>query len=324
MTFVLEIIRLGLVNLRLHLLRTILTSLGIILGVAAVIVMVAIGEGNKQAALREIQSLGATNIIIRSVKPPESEQLSAGSASFMARYGIVSVDLTRLRAGLPDLSFLVPLKQVGDEITFADHRLTSQAFGVYPALQDAANLRVRPGGRYITRTDLDTKAQVCVIGDQVAQKLFGREDPLDKLLRIKDIVFRVVGVLQPVGLAGGTGSPLVGRDLNFDVHIPYDTAVSQFSDIISKRVAGSFTMEEIQVSEIYATSSSTENVLRDASLIDRIMRVEHPDLKDIKIIVPYELLESARKTALVWSIVFTAIAAISLLVGGIGIMNIML
>jgi putative ABC transport system permease protein len=323
LTFLLEIVRLGLHNLRLHKLRSILTSLGIILGVAAVIVMVSIGEGNKQSALRDIQALGATNIIIRSQKPPESNNIGSTQRAVVARYGITRQDMRRLQMGMSASPFLVPLKAVGDEMLYGEKRLLSQAFGTTPLLQEAAHLRV-DRGRYITQADLDTNQPVAVIGAEVAQKFFSMTDPLGKVFRIRDQAVKVIGVLKPIGLAGGAGSALVGRDWNMDVHIPITTAESQFGDEIQRRVAGSFNNEEIQLSEIYITSDSTANVIRDAALVRQIVRVGHPDFTDVQVIVPWELLENVKKTALVWNIVLISIAAISLLVGGIGIMNIML
>ena len=323
MTFLLETLRLGLNNLRLHKLRSILTSLGIILGVAAVIVMVSIGEGNKQAALREISALGATNIIVRSMKPPETTSVTSTQSTFLARYGITRQDLRRLQEHLKHMVSIVPLKAVGDEMIYREKRLMSQAFGVTPELRKAANLRVERG-RYISDADIASSMPVAVIGSDVATQFFPTIDPLNQVFRIKDQAVRVVGVLKPVGLAGGAGAPLVGRDLNMDVHLPMSTAEAQFGDLIQRRVAGSFQNEEIQLSEIYLTAASTDEVINDAALVRRLMEVGHPDLTDVKIIVPWELLESAKKQLLMWNIVLTFIASISLLVGGIGIMNIML
>jgi putative ABC transport system permease protein len=323
MTFLMETLRLGLHNLRLHKLRSILTSLGIILGVAAVIVMVAIGEGNKQAALRDISALGATNIIVRSIKPPETTSMSAMQTTFLARYGIMRQDLRRLEEHMRHAVAIVPLKAVGDEMLYRDKRMMSQAFGVTPQLREAANLRIERG-RYITDADLTSNLPVAVIGSDVANQFFPNVDPLNQVFRIKDQAVKVVGVLRPVGLAGGAGSPLVGRDLNMDVHIPMSTAEAQFGDLIQRRVAGSFQNEEIQLSEIYVTSDSTETVIRDAELVRQIIKVGHPDLNDVKIIVPWELLENVKRTTRAMNVLLTAIAAISLLVGGIGIMNIML
>lgn len=323
MTFLLETLRLGLNNLRLHKLRSILTSLGIILGVAAVIVMVSIGEGNKQAALRDISALGATNIIVRSEKPPETTSMGATQTSFLARYGIVRQDLRRLQEHMKHAVNIVPLKAVGDEMLYRDKRMLSQAYGVTPELRKVANLRLQRG-RYITDADMATNMPVAVIGADVANQFFPTTDPIDQVFRIKDQVVKVVGVLQPIGLAGGTGSPLVGRNLNKDVHIPMTTAEAQFGDQIQRRVAGSFMNEEVQLSEIYIVSDSTENVIRDAALVRQIILAGHPEMNDVNIIVPWELLENAKKQLLMWNIVLTFIASISLLVGGIGIMNIML
>jgi len=323
MTFLLEIIRLGLHNLRLHKLRSVLTSLGIILGVAAVIVMVSIGEGNKQAALREIQALGATNIIIRSTRPPESADMGSEERSFIASFGITRADLRRLEHFMSDAAHLVPLKAVGDDMSYQEKRLASQTFGTTSELIRVANLRIARG-RYITDEDMHERAPVAVIGDQVATQFFPLEDPLGKEFRISDRIFRVVGVFRPVGLAGGAGAALVGRDLNRDVHIPFTSAEIEFGDMIIRRQSGSFSGEEVEISEIYVTANSSEEVIATADRVKLIMRVEHPEMDDVEVIVPWELLENVKKTQMVWNVVLIAIAAISLLIGGIGIMNIML
>jgi putative ABC transport system permease protein len=131
-------------------------------------------------------------------------------------------------------------------------------------------------------------------------------------------------VLRPVGLSGGAGSALVGRDLNLDIHIPISTARAVFGDTVIRRSQGSFQGNEVQVAEIYLESPSRERVIPDAQRLRRLMDHRHPDLTDLGMIVPYELLENARKRALTGQWISASIAAISLLVGGIGIMNIML
>jgi putative ABC transport system permease protein len=318
-----ETIMLGLKSLRLHALRSILTSLGIVLGVASVIVMVSIGEGNKQSALRAIQSLGATNIIVRSQRPTESQQVGSQGRSFVAKFGMTKTDLHRLKQFVKSGS-IVPLKAVGSEISRGASRTTSQAFGTVPELIDVANLRVQSGGRYLVEGDMERRSPVAVIGYEISKIFFPFTNPVGQKIRIDSRVFSVVGVLEPVGLAGGTGSALVGRDLNKDVHIPITTAKIEFGDIVIRRQSGSFSGEEVEISEMYITSPSTEEVVSMAEHIRSIMKVGHDDLKDIEIIVPWELLENVRRTSATMNILLTAIAAISLLVGGIGIMNIML
>ncbi len=323
MGFFLEIFRLGLRNLRLHKLRSTLTSLGIILGVAAVIVVVAVGEGNKISALREVSALGATNIIVRSSKPPEAAN-SGQARTFFVAYGLLRQDLRRLETALPDASAVVPLKAVGSDVSYENQRITSQVYGSTPELLDIARLRLEPRGRYISDEDLASRAPVCVIGSEVANQFFRLTDPLGATIKVDNTVFRVIGVLEPVGLAGGRGSALVGRDLNKDIHIPITTAESQFGDMVMRRQSGSFSGEQIELSELYVVAPNTDAVVPLAERVRRVIDAGHPGLSDVQIVVPWELLENAKRQMMVWNVMLVVVAAISLLVGGIGIMNIML
>ncbi len=324
MTFLIETIRLGLKNLRLHMLRSFLTALGIILGVAAVITMVSIGEGTKREALANLERLGAKNIIVRSLKPPESQQAAGGQQrSWISKYGLTFEDLKVIEANFEEVEAIVPLKSVGSQVLREDLRMTSQAFGVTPLLLDVAKLRVARG-RYITQEDLDEQSLVAVIGHEVARTIFPFDDALNSTLRIDDKVVRVVGVLAPVGLSGGAGGALIGRDLNHDVHIPITAARSVFGDIVIRRESGARSAAEVQIQEVYVTSLTRDRVLSDAARLRRLIETRHDREKDFEIIVPYELLETARRTAIQATLVLGFIAGISLLVGGIGIMNIML
>ncbi|MFG0307220.1 MAG: ABC transporter permease [Phycisphaerales bacterium JB040] len=324
MQFLLETIRLGLSNLRLQLLRSILTALGIIFGVAAVITMVAIGEGKTAQALAQIERLGATNIIVRSQKPPESTQQTGGqSRSFVQQYGLTYADLEVIRESFPGAEAIVPLKEVGSQVLRLDKRQVSQAFGTTPDLKDVAGIRVAHG-RYLQRADLERQALVCVIGSEVADEFFPLENPIGASIRIDEKAFEVVGVMAPVGLSAGAGAALVGRDLNLDVHVPITTARAAFGDMVVRRTSGSFQASNVQIQEIYIKSPDRTTVMTDANRLRRAMDIRHPRLVDLSLIVPYELLENARKEALTGQWISGAIAAISLLVGGIGIMNIML
>ncbi|RMH31352.1 MAG: FtsX-like permease family protein [Planctomycetota bacterium] len=324
MTFLLETIRLGLANLRLQMLRSILTALGIIFGVSAVITMVAIGEGSTAEALAQIERLGARNIIIRSEQPPESPNQQGGQQrSRMLKYGLTREDLRVIQENFPDASSVVPLKEVGSQLLRGSIAQTSQTFGTTPDLARVARLTV-DRGRYLTQTDLNSDALVAVIGSDVAKDLFPLEDPIGKTFRVDEFVLEVIGVLAPVGLSGGAGAALVGRDLNKDVHIPITTAQAVMGDTIVRRSSGSFSMTEVEVHEIYLEAPTRERVVTDALRVRRILSTRHPEMKDVGMIVPYELLEAARKRAMTGQWISGAIAGISLLVGGIGIMNIML
>ncbi len=323
MAFLLETIRLGIANLRLHKLRSFLTALGIILGVAAVICMVSIGEGSKQEALRQIEQLGARNIIIRSQRPPEAQQQQGQERSFMVKYGLTWNDLRIIEDNFSDDARIVALKEIGSEIIRGPMKRTSQAYGVDPQLAEVANLRINRG-RYLTDGDNTERAMVCVIGWEVARQFFPIEDPLGATIRIDEKAMRIVGVLEPVGLAGGAGSALVGRDLNQDIHVPIETARYVFGDSVFRRTSGSFNAAEVHVSELYLTVPEREQVLGLASRLQRVLETRRDGMTDVTMVVPFELLENAERAALRGTLMLMAIAGISLLVGGIGIMNIML
>jgi len=320
--FLLETIRLGIANLRLHKLRSFLTALGIILGVAAVICMVSIGEGSKQEALRQIEQLGARNIIVKSQRPPETQQ-QGQQRSFVVNYGLTWNDLRIIEENFSDEARIVALKEVGAEIIRGSTKQTSQAFGVDPELAEVANLRVERG-RYLTDGDNTERAMVCVIGSEVARQFFPLDDPLDNTIRVDDKALRIVGVMAPVGLAGGAGSALVGRDLNFDVHLPLQTARYVFGDTVVRRTSGSFNAAEVHVSELYMTAPAREAVIGLAQRMQRVLETRREGTSDVSMVVPFELLENAERAALRGTLMLMAIAGISLLVGGIGIMNIML
>ncbi|GDY00620.1 ABC transporter substrate-binding protein [Phycisphaerae bacterium] len=324
MTFLLETIRLGLTSLRLHLLRSILTALGIILGVASVIVMSSLGEGSTREALAQIEALGARNIIIRSQKPPETQNQQQGNrAGWITRFGLTRQDFENIQFQFPDAEYIVPVKSIGSQILRNEKRITSQAFGTTPQLRNVANLGV-DRGRYLSEADMDERALVCVIGAKVAENFFPLEDPLGQTLRIDQKIFTVIGVLRPVGFAGGAGASMVGRDLNQDVHVPLTTARETFGDTTSRRTAGSFDNQEVQVSEVFVSARTRGEVLTIAERLQRVLETRRSGLTDVGLFVPYELLETARKQALQYQLVFGSIAGIALLVGGIGIMNIML
>lgn len=286
--------------------------------------MSSLGEGSKRQALAQIERLGARNIIARSQRPPENQsQQGAQRTAWVSRFGITRADLDVIIENFPDAASIVPLKEVGSQILRGTQRRTSQAYGTTPELIEVANLKVERG-RYLTESDLEERRMVAVIGSEIASQFFKLEDPLGQTMRIDSRIVTVIGVLSPVGLAGGAGAALIGRDLNFDVHIPFTTAREVFGDLVSRGQSGSMQNTETQVSEIYLAVADRENVILDSKRLRRILDQRRPGLIDVSLIVPYELLESAKKTAMTYNMVFGAVAGISLLVGGIGIMNIML
>jgi len=320
----LETIKLALNDLRLHALRSVLTAMGIIFGVAAVITMVSLGEGSKREALLQIERLGARNIIIRSQPPPETANQQGGQQrSFINRYGLTRDDFDVILANFPNAETIVPLKEVGSQVLRGSQALTSQCFGTTPDFPKVAGVRIARG-IYLNDAHMDDQAMVAVIGAELARQFFTAEDPIGQTIRIDEKALTVIGVLEPVGLAGGAGGALVGRDLNFDLHLPITTAKVVFGDTFVRRESGSFSGSEVEISEIYMESPDRDSVMIDSGRLERIMAVRHPGMTDLTMVVPYELLEQARRTATTYTLVFGTIAGIALLVGGIGIMNIML
>lgn len=330
MGFLLETIRLGLTNLRLHLLRSFLTALGIILGIAAVILMMAIAQGAKVQALRQLEILGARNVILRSVKPPEDTSMTGGNngqSNWINAYGLTRRDYYRLTELFSKVAaYIVPMKLVGSTISHDTRQLASQTYGTTPDLPHCANFKIARG-RYLTEADLEEMSSVCVIGHLVARQLFPLTDPIGKTIRVDTKSFRVVGVLAPIGLAGGAGSALVGRDLNRDVHIPMTTAEGSFGDLIMRRSSGSRENTAIELSEVYVSFSEVSDVIPGSRMAERVIELSQTRDRarnDVEVVVPFELIENARRMAQTWSNVMLAIAAIALVVGGTGIMNIML
>lgn len=327
MTFLLETLRVGLANLLLHKLRSFLTVLGIICGVAAVIAMVAIGEGNKRKALADIRELGAINVIVRSVRPPESSAVSDTRRRVLS-FGITRRDVRRVEQTVQGVDRLVPLKQVGTRVVNGRYQSTASVMGTLAALVEVTNQRVRRG-RYLSDEDEGSGQNVAVLGDAVARRLFPLSDPLEGEVRINEQRFKVVGVLRPVGYgggsgSGGSGSAQMGRDLNFDVHIPLSAAGKLFGDLSVRRVSGAMEMTEVEVSELVVRARDESSVPAVAEQVRLLMDREHKETGDVTVIVPQELLAQAERTLLMFNALMIAIASISLMVGGIGIMNIML
>lgn len=326
-TFLIETFLLGLKNLRLHKLRSLLTAFGIIFGVMAVITMVAIGEGTKQAALEQIQQLGARNILIRSVKPPETTE-ATGRTQRVLDYGLRRTDLDRLKT-VPGLATTVRLRDTEQKVTRGDIRATANAIGTEPAIFDVIHLHVAPPGRPFDQLQYDRGDPVCVIGASVAKQLFPFQDPLGQEIHVGttgtgDCLLTVIGVLEPTGLrAGSEGATMMQRDLDADVYFPYTLARAQFGDEVIRRQAGSFERKHIELSEIWLQANDVSQVERLAKVAENIVKGGH-DKNDFEVKAPIEILRNAERLNRMFNFIMVGIASFSLVVGGIGIMNIML
>jgi putative ABC transport system permease protein len=285
-------------------LRAFLTMLGIIIGVGAVIAMVAIGEGAKSTIRAQIAALG-TNVLI--VLPGSNVQ-GGVRAGFGNVNTLLDADARAMARELPSVAFVSPVLRRQEQVVAANLNWGTLAQGVAPEFQQIRDWEVAQG-RFLHEGDMESAAKVAVIGQTVARQLFGSDDALDAVIRIRNIPFRVVGVLVPKGQTGQ------GTDQDDTVMIPYTT--------MQKRL-----MRITWVQSIVVKAVSAERVDEAEEQIALLLRQRHRIASgredDFNVRNLSDIAEAATTTARVMAVLLGSVASISLLVGGIGIMNIML
>jgi putative ABC transport system permease protein len=317
-------VRLGLRSLWLHRLRSLLTVLGIVFGVCSVIAMLAIGEGASYEAQEQIKSLGSQNIILRSVKPPEEQKVSdKASQSYVLAYGIAYKDVNRIQATIPGVTVVLPTRVLRDYVWNISRRVDCDVCGTVPWYPQMRNHRVAQG-RFFNENDMDTQAGVCVLGAEMVPALFPLESPLGKHVRVGGDYYQVIGVMEAQGHGPKTeDSPEQTKPAAHRMFIPLETARMRYGDLMIRRRSGSIEAERVELHELTVKVDKLERVTSVAEAIRQLMERNHKK-KDYQIDVPLEMLRRAERTKQIFNIVLGSIAAISLVVGGIGIMNIML
>jgi len=313
-----RITRLGSRSLLDHKLRSFLTALGIIFGVGSVIAMLAIGEGASFEAREQIRRLGSNNIIINAVKPPEQATGSSAETKRMSVYGLTYEDAHRIQVLFPDVRVMVPARVVPARLRVGDIRLPGRAVGTVPWFLSGTTMRLR-AGRFLTDADVQSAENVCVLGPAVAKALYPLDWPLGKALYVGRGSYTVVGIVE--GLPG-LGPDRKQKD-QYEIYVPLSTARKRFGEAVMKRETGTFEVEKVELHQLTLTAPSPEAVVPVANSVRTMLRHFHKQ-NDFEITVPLELLKQAEATKRIFNIVLGSIAAISLLVGGIGIMNIML
>jgi putative ABC transport system permease protein len=306
-----ENIRLSLRALVDHKFRSFLTMLGIIFGVASVITMLSIGEGAKREAIAKYQDLGVNNIIIREKKMSD-EELEEVRAKFSQ--GLSLQDAVVIQEIVPGVVNTASQAEISADVKFADRSVKSTIIGITPGFIDMMNFKTATGV-FINREHEDKGLKVCVLGAGVASTLFRSEDPLGQMIKIDDQWMEVAGVLQSKTLFTETVGELAARDLNTDIYVPLSAFLNRFSP-------ENLLTSEIQ--QITVQMESSNKLIESSKLIDAILQRHHFNNTDYNIVIPYELLRQEEKERQIYNFLLGAIAAISLLVGGIGIMNIML
>lgn len=305
-------LKVGVKSLLMHPLRSLLTVLGIFIGVASVIWLLAIGEGIADRAQHQIQELGAKNIIITTSRPP-SEQTKGK----VYTYGVTEEDIAPLKS-LPSVESVVPFaRRNGQDFRYLDRLTRGEINAVVPSYREIFNLRL-VRGRFITDADMAMKAKVCVLAKEVSDDLFRHEDPIGRSVRVNESYYRVVGVVAPRSELESVNKKVRSQDFSDNLYMPLDTFWARYGDYYSTGNNGGRGLSQITLrlkdqKDAVATGEAVKATL------DRTHYYE-----DYTITVPMELLEQARNTRLMFMGMMGLIAAISLVVGGIGIMNIML
>ena len=303
----------------LHKLRSGLAILGIFIGVTAVIWLVAMGEGVSYQAQQQIKELGANNIIIRSTKPPSDVTRGGG---FIIAYGLLRDDYDRIVANVPTLVQAVPMREIRKEARYLDKVTDVRLVGCTAKYLEMNNLRISRG-RFLSDKDLENADNVAVIAGTTAQELFPYEDPIGQSVQVEKDFYVIVGQTEPKNPSGGIGGSMAAQDFNLDIYIPLSTLRGRIGDQVVTSRAGSREGERVELSQITATVHDLSQVDETAEVIKKLLARSHPNV-DYTIVVPKELLQQAEVLQMMFNLLLVLIAGIALLVGGIGIMNIML
>ncbi|MBN1344555.1 MAG: ABC transporter permease [Phycisphaerae bacterium] len=321
-----ETFRLGLKNLWLHRLRSLLTALGMMFGVAAVVCMLSITEAAGEKMLQLIQRLGTQNIIITSEEPDKGGQVSQAEQG-MRRYGVNYNDLAMIRATVPHVARVIALREVAFEAVYGDQKTTCIVVGTEAGYFDAVHLELTDG-RLITPYEHAHSREVCVIGDETRRRLFPTTDPIGQVLAVHAAFgvkpYKVVGALKRIETAGTPTKGAGGRDVNYDVYIPMSNADKVYGTMTVRQGGAQFEAKEVPFSDVYVEVDSLDHVKSVSEMVIRIMEHNHGDKEDFRVHVPLEQLRVAQEEKRDRQILMGMIAFVSLLVGGIGIMNIML
>ncbi|NLB56695.1 MAG: FtsX-like permease family protein [Lentisphaerae bacterium] len=303
----------GAKNLYRHKLRSTLTILGIVFGVGAVITMMGIGEGAQRTVLKEIGGLGLRNIIIDSVQPTislKSDNSQNSRRGSVLNFGLTKRDVLRIQSALPDSNYAI-CHMVKGKIFFGAKRINAKALGVPSVYFKFFRTTIIDGTLFHELNDANMH-RVAVITEEVAKAMNIPGGPINEKIRIGKNLFTVIGIVDmPVKKAEGA------------IFIPYSTADGLYGKLSVQYEAGSSDMTRNEVGQLVIQLQDENMISAAAPIVDRIIRDQHP-ADDFSITVPMDLLKARQRTQRILNLVLLLIAAISLVVGGIGIMNIML
>lgn len=323
-------------------LRSVLTALGIIFGVAAVITMLAIGRGAQVEILRQIELVGVNNIEIKPVVPQKDEALPApGSSGRTQKKYSKGLDLEDAQAIvdiLPSVEAVSPEVILDQYVIYEGRRRSAKLIGVENDFFDLSNIELRKGQMF-SRHQIRHAEPVCIIGNGIKKKVFPRSDALGKRLKVGKKWLTVIGVSRNIEVTDKAQENLGIRNYNLDIYTPINTLLVRYLNRAKLKADPNGEEEDEeeqstpqkqesknyhQIDRLVVQVKNTELLSATAEVISRLLKRLHNDVVDFEIIIPMQLLEQQQRTKDIFNLVLSAIAGISLLVGGIGIMNIML
>lgn len=309
-------VQLGVKNLLLHKMRSALTMLGVVFGVASVIAMLAVGEGASEEALEQIRKLGSSNIIVSTQKPAAS---TIGDRGHMSIYGLTYENQRHMLETIAHVKKIAPAKIIKKEARLAQRTMDVRVVGTTAEWFDLVERNVI-AGRTLNKQDQRIKAGVAILTEYGARRLLAAESSIGQDIRIGGNYFEVVGIIQS---EGGVGSSVQTPDQEVDIYVPLSSAKERFGDIFVQRTGGSSIRERVELHQIIVQAEDISYVEQIAAGLEQLLKTSLPN-GEYRISVPLALLKQAEATKRTFNIVLGSIAGISLLVGGIGIMNIML
>ena len=327
-------------------LRAGLTSLGILFGVASVIAMLAIGNGAEQEILAQMKLLGANNVVVTPIveqKEGKVEQQDGKKETKRFSPGLSYLDAQAIKAAIPAVAATSSEVVVNSVITREGRHRSGKIVGVDPSYFQVMNLRLAEGGHFVP-PHFDNAAPVAVIGQGVKSRFFTTQDPIGHTIKLGTQWLTIVGVLEDRKVSSESAKRLGIRDADMDVYVPLPTMLLRFrnrsevtqSDIeVASKMDNSADSSETddqraekknyhQLDKVIVQVGNSADVTAVAEVVRRMLQRRHNDVTDFEISVPELLLKQEQRTKTIFNIVLGAIASISLVVGGIGIMNIML
>ena len=306
-------LRLAIQNLLAHRLRSLLTMLGMIFGVAAVVSMLSIGAGARQKVMALIEQMGVRNVI---VEAKETIERQAHQKTRKTSPGLTLQDYRIIRDDVIDVIASTPRKRVTLSKTIPKSRQDAPAvYGVGPSYIEIAGLSLVQG-RFFNAEEESHAEAVCVLGAAARSSLFGVANPVDQYVKVSEQWFRVIGVVSPQLSSQTEIAGVPAQDLNNIIYVPLNAAMLRLED--------SYSYLRDEIDGIYLHVRDESDVPEVAQVVRAILDSSHHSAGDFSVIVPAELLAEQKRTERLFNAVMVAIASISLLVGGIGIMNIML